>query len=110
MTATEKIFAANVHSQLFTKQYLQKYYLKIDSQDRERLLTSFTKDECFSMIPFDPRNPMDNRNLCGINYTDNRQKLVKQERWTIVAFFYKMLRTTHYSETLTINFSLISEG
>ena len=62
------------------------------------------------MTPFDPRNPMDDRNLCGINYTDDRQKLVEHGRWPIVAFFYKMPRSSHYSHTLTSTISLIAGG
>ena len=62
------------------------------------------------MTPFDPRNPMDDRNLCGINYTDDRQKLVEHGRWPIVAFFCKMPRTSHYSHTLTTTISLTEEG
>ena len=62
------------------------------------------------MTPFDPRNPMGDRNLCGINYTDDRQELVEHARWPIVAFFYKMPRTFHYSHTHTTTISLIVEG
>ena len=44
------------------------------------------------------------------NYTDDRQKLVEHGRWPIVAFFYKMPRSSHYSHTLTTTISLIAEG
>ena len=76
MTACERMFVANVQAQRFTIQFLQKYFLIFDSEDREQLLTSYTKDACFTMTPLNLRNPMDDRNLCGINYTDDRQKLV----------------------------------
>ena len=76
MTPFGRMFAANVQAQQFTIQFLQKYFLIFNSEDREQLLTSYTKDACFTMTPFDPRNPMDDGNLCGINYTDDRQKLV----------------------------------
>ena len=60
------------------------------------------------MTPFDP--PMEDRNLCGINYTDYRKKLVEHGRWPIIAFSYKMPRTSYYSHTLTTTISLIAEG
>ena len=73
MAAFERMFVANVQAQQFTIQFLQKYFLIFDSEDREQLLTAYTKDACFTMTQFDPRNPMDERNLCGINHTDDRQ-------------------------------------
>ena len=59
MAAFERMFVANVQVQQFTiLQFLQKYFLIIVSEDREQLLTSYTKDACFTMTPFDPGNPM----------------------------------------------------
>ena len=110
MAAFERMFVANVQAQQFTLQFLLKYFLIFGSEDREQLLISYTKDACFTMTQFDPRNPTDDRNLCGINHTDDRQKLVEHGRWPILAFFYKMPRTSHYSHTLTTTISLIAEG
>ena len=58
MTPSERMLVANVQAQQFTIQFLQKYFLILDGEDREQLLTSYTRDACFTMTPFDPRNPM----------------------------------------------------
>lgn len=84
-----------------------------DSEDRERLLTSYTKDACFNMTPFDPHNPIEDRNLCGsnsnVNFSDNMQKLVKRGRCQSLRFSTKCYELPNIL-TLTINISLISKG
>ena len=99
MTAFERMFVANVQAQQVTIQFLQKYFLIFDSEDREQLLTSYTKDAYFTMTPFVPRNPMDDRNLRGINYKDDRQKLVEHGRWPICVFLQNGTNFSLFSHT-----------
>ncbi|CAD1476164.1 unnamed protein product [Heterotrigona itama] len=120
MPASERMFAANVQAQQFASKFLEQYFLIFDSDARVSLLTAYAKDACFSMTVFDshnPRNPnklngyvTDDRNLCRIYSTDKRQKLLKQGRLPIIAYFSEMPRTSHYLNTLTMDISLITEA
>ncbi|KOX67440.1 Nuclear RNA export factor 1 [Melipona quadrifasciata] len=91
--------ASEQASEQFVTQFLQEYFLIFDSENRERLLNLYAKDACFSMTPFDPHKPI-----------EDREKLLEHGRWPIVSFFYKMPRTSHYLDRLTIDISQTTEG
>ncbi|KAK1125150.1 hypothetical protein K0M31_006490 [Melipona bicolor] len=91
--------AESEQAQQFVIQFLQEYFLIFDSENRERLLNLYAKDACFSMTPFDPHIPI-----------EDREKLLEQGRWSIVPFLYKMPRTSHYLDRLTVDISPTAEG
>ncbi|KAK1125155.1 hypothetical protein K0M31_006495 [Melipona bicolor] len=91
--------AESEQAQQFAIQFLQEYFLIFDSENRERLLNLYAKDACFSMTPFDPHIPI-----------EDREKLLEQGRWPIVSFLYKMPRTSHYLDRLTVDISPTAEG
>ncbi|KAK1125144.1 hypothetical protein K0M31_006484 [Melipona bicolor] len=90
--------ATSERAQLFAIEFLQDYFQIFDSENREQLLNLYANDASFSTTLFDPHIPI-----------EDGEKLLEQGRWPIVSFFYKMPRTSHYLDKLTMNVSPTGE-
>ena len=123
MAVPKRMFLTKAQAEQIVKEFLEQYFLIFDTDNREKLLTAYANDACFSMILFDPHNPhnshnpnnfneyiTDDRNVSRIDDTDDTKKLLIQGRWPIVKFLYKMSQTYHYWYDLTFGNRSITEG
>ncbi|XP_036141091.1 nuclear RNA export factor 1 isoform X2 [Monomorium pharaonis] len=112
---SQRIFIIDPSIQEDMNQFLEKYFLIFDGNDRAYLLDAYEKYAYFSVTLSSSRNNKlnkylrESRNLFRINDTTRRRKLLKQGRLPVVSFLSELPRTRHLLDTFTMDISLATQ-